>query len=180
MSTVQVPSPAPGVGGETSWYIQVLGGTWSKDNSVEVAKGWILSANDLNTLAAMIAADPQNEGKMTGAQLTATVNAWNTDIANKTDAQFLTNIAASSAINGPPFYAMKIWPQNADPAAGPRRNIECQIVDPYLQPIPRLYSAGEMGAFWGYETSSGSHLAECIWTGRVTGNNAAAESPWTT
>jgi len=178
MSSPTVASTTPGVAGMNSWFVQVMGGTWSSDNSAEIAKGWILQANDLNTLASLIAADPQNGGKMTGAQLSATIAAYNTAVANKSDPLFLINMATATAINGPPFYAMKIWPQNADPGAGPRRNLKCQIVDAFQQPIPRLYSAGEMGAFWGWLTSSGSHLGECMWTGRVSGNNATAETPW--
>ncbi len=178
MATTTVPSPAPGVGGTSSWFVDHSGLTWSKDNSAEVAKGWILSANDLNTLAAAIAADPDNGGRMTGAQLQATITAYNLDCTNKADAQFLTSASLLTPINGPPFYAMKVWPNSTNAAAGPRRNIECQVVDPSKQPIPRLYSAGELGAFWGWLNSSGTHLAEGIWTGRVAGNNAAMEIPW--
>jgi predicted oxidoreductase len=59
------------------------------------------------------------------------------------------------------------------------RNIKCQVLDSSQQPIPRLYSAGELGAFWGWGNSSGTHLAECMFTGRTAGTNAAAEAAQT-
>jgi hypothetical protein len=178
MSTTYKASTGPGVGGTSSWFVNYSGYTWSSNNQAEVASGWILSASSVSALAALIAADPDNGGKMTGTQLQATLTAYNADCAAGADSQFLTNPASLVAINGPPFYAMKIWPSTTNLACGPRRNIECQIVDPYQNPIPRLYSAGEMGGFWGWVSSGGTHLAECMFTGRVAGSNAAAENPW--
>jgi succinate dehydrogenase/fumarate reductase flavoprotein subunit len=178
MSTTYKPSAAPGVSGTSSWFVNYSGYTWSSTNQAEVASGWILSANSVNALATQIAADPDNGGKMTGTQLQATLTAWNADCAAGVDSQFLTSASSLVAINGPPFYAMKVWPSTTNLACGPRRNIECQIVDPSQDPIPRLYSAGEMGAFWGWVSSGGTHLAECMFTGRVAGNNAANEDPW--
>lgn len=178
ISYPQVTSTTPGVTGKMGWFTWHSGQTWSADNSAEVAKGWILSANDLNTLAAMIAADPDNRGKMTGAQLTATVTAYNQDVASKSDAQFFTSPSLLTAINGPPFYAMKLWPASSSGSAGPRRNTLCQVLDPSKHPIPRLYSAGELGHFSGWAVGGGCHLAENLFTGRVAGNNASLENPW--
>ena len=173
-------STTPGVGGVSGWWNTYSGYKWSADNSVEVAKGWILSANDLNTLAATIAADPDNGGKMTGAQLTATVNAWNTDCANKTDAQLFTQPATWTTISTPPYYAIKLWPtfDHLGTGAGPRRNLQCQIVDPDGNPIPRLYEAGELGGFYYFLCTGGEHNSDGVFSGRVAGNNAASETPW--
>lgn len=115
---------------------------------------------------------------MTGTQLQATITAWNADCAAGADSQFLTSASTLVAINTPPYYAMKIWPSMTNLACGPRRNIQCQVVDPSQSPIPRLYSAGELGAFWGWASSGGTHLAECMFTGRVAGSNAATENAW--
>jgi hypothetical protein len=179
--TLTVPSNTVGTGGVQGWWQWYSGYTWSADNSAEVANGWILSANDLNTLAATIAADSDNGGQMTGAQLQATITAYNTDVANGVDAQFFTALPTGTApINGPPFYAMKLWPSydHVGTGPGPRRNMECQIVDPYREPIPRLYSAGELGGFYYFWCTGGEHLSDCVWSGRIAGNNAAAETPW--
>ena len=179
LSRVQTPSTAPGVSGVMSWWAYYSGVTWSADNSAEVAKGWILSAPDLNTLASTIVADPDNEGKMTGAQLSATVAAYNVDVANKTDAQFFTNLGSATPITTAPFYAMKLWPTYDHDGAhgGPKRNVNCQVLNPDDQPIPRLYSAGELGAPMGWY-ASGSHYAENLFSGRVSGQNAAKETSW--
>jgi predicted oxidoreductase len=117
---------------------------------------------------------------MTGTQLQATVDAYNADVANKADAQFLTPAATLTAINGPPFYAIKLWPcyDHDGTGPGPRRNMECQIVDPYREPIPRLYSAGELGGFYYFWCTGGEHLSDCVWSGRIAGSNAALETPW--
>lgn len=32
---------------------------------------------------------------------------------------------------------------------GPRRNVEAQVLDVFGEPIPRLYSSGELGSMWG-------------------------------
>jgi len=178
--TNQVPSTTIGTGGLQGWWQFYSGYVWSADNSAEIAKGWILSANSLADLAKMIAADPDNGGQMTGAQLQATVDAYNADVANKVDAQFLTNVSSATAINGPPFYAIKVWPNydHLGTGPGPRRNMECQIVDPYRNPIPRLYSAGELGGFYYFWCTGGEHLSDCVWSGRIAGNNATAEVPW--
>jgi hypothetical protein len=177
MSSPQVASTKAGVSGKSGWF-SLLGIPWSADNSEEVKKGWILSANSLSELATQIASDPDNKGKMTPAALEATVAAWNQDCADKTDSHFFTSPTTLVPISGPPFYAMKLWPNNVNPAAGPRRDKQCQVLDSFKQPIPRLYSAGELGAFWGWLQSSGSHLAECLFTGRIAGRIAATAEPW--
>ena len=100
MSTTYTPSSAPGVTGASSWFVNYSGYKWSSDNSAEVASGWILSANSISALASAIAADPDNKGKMTGAQLQATLTAYNTDVANGVDAQLLTSGATLAAVNG--------------------------------------------------------------------------------
>jgi hypothetical protein len=47
------------------------GGGWSKDNSVEIEKGWIKKADSIEALAKLIG------GEMTADALTATVKKWN-------------------------------------------------------------------------------------------------------
>lgn len=175
-----VPSTTPGVSGVLGWFDFFSGYTWSKDNSAEIAKGWILSANSLSDLATAIAKDPDNEGKMTGAQLQATVGAWNQDCANKVDAEFFTKPTTWTPINTPPFYAIKLWP-NFDHWAfggGLASNIQMQVVDSYQQPIPRLYRAGEIGGHYYSFCTGGEHVSEAIWSGRVAAQNAAKATPW--
>jgi predicted oxidoreductase len=49
-----------------------------------------------------------------------------------------------------------------------------RVIDVCGKPIPRLYSAGELGSSFGHLYLSGGNIAECIVTGRIAGKNAAA------
>jgi 3-oxosteroid 1-dehydrogenase len=82
-------------------------------------------------------------------------------------------------IDTPPFYATAMYP-GAFLGAGPVRNAKAQIVDVYGSPVPRLYSAGELGSWLTFVYSTGAFLAECVIAGRIAGKNAAAEKPWGT
>ena len=46
------------------------------------------------------------------------------------------------------------------------------------RPIPRLYSGGEMGSFFGWMYNGGGNNAEALVTGKIAGANAAKEKPW--
>lgn len=58
---------------------------------------------------------------------------------------------------------------------GPRRNKNAEVVDTQGQPIPHLYSAGELGGITPFQYNSGGNLAECMVFGKIAGANAAAE-----
>jgi hypothetical protein len=45
------------------------------------------------------------------------------------------------------------------------------------QPIPKLYSARELGSFWGWTYNGGGNNAEALCTGQIAGRNAAAAKP---
>jgi hypothetical protein len=49
--------------------------------------------------------------------------------------------------------------------------------NPDSQRIPRLYSAGELGSFWGWMYNGGGNNAEALCTGQIAGRNAAAQKP---
>ena len=53
-----------------------------------------------------------------------------------------------------------------------------QIVRPDGQPIPRLYSAGELGSIYSYLYQGTGNIGECLAFGRISGRNAVAEKPW--
>ena len=81
-------------------------------------------------------------------------------------------------IVGPPFYAVELSPSMLNTQGGPRRNEEGQIVRPDGTPIPRLYSAGELGSIYSYLYQGTGNIGECLAFGRISGCNAAAEAPW--
>jgi predicted oxidoreductase len=77
-----------------------------------------------------------------------------------------------------PFYAVELSPSMLNTQGGPRRNERGQIVRPDGAPIPRPYSAGELGSIYSYLYQGTGNIGECLAFGRVSGRNAAAEPTW--
>jgi predicted oxidoreductase len=77
-----------------------------------------------------------------------------------------------------PYYAIELSPSMLNTQGGPRRDEKAQIVRPDGSPIPRLYSAGELGSIYSYLYQGTGNIGECLAFGRIAGRNAAAETPW--
>jgi hypothetical protein len=197
-------------GGITSVQTQlggVLGGTaWN--NAAMVAAGFIIQGSTIAELAANLAAATipgsnagtippgwnavasvdtitlpagYNADKMTAATLGNTVNTYNGYVAaGNGDPDFGRTQATMAPVSTPPFYALPLWLGGPNTQGGPIRNEMGQVCDPDDNPIPRLYSAGELGSIYGflYPTGGGNNC-ELIAFGRIAGTNAAAEQPWT-
>jgi succinate dehydrogenase/fumarate reductase flavoprotein subunit len=142
---------------------------WSDDNRAELAKGWIRSADSLPALAKALGLDP--------AVLVDTVTSWNRCCDAKHDPEFGRQLMLE-AIAEPPFYAVELSPSMLNTQGGPRRNEKGQIVRPDGTPIPRLYSAGELGSIYSHLYQGTGNIGECLAFGRISGRNAAAEEPW--
>ena len=142
---------------------------WSADNSAELAKGWVKSADSLAALASRVGLDP--------AALTDTVKRWNGYCDAGRDADFGRTLMTAPII-APPFYAVELSPSMLNTQGGPRRNEKGQIVRPDGTPIARLYSAGELGSIYSYLYQGTGNIGECLAFGRISGRNAAAETPW--
>ena len=56
-----------------------------------------------------------------------------------------------------------------------RRDRSC---GPTARRSRRLYSAGELGSIYSYLYQGTGNIGECLAFGRVSGRNAAAETPW--
>ena len=131
---------------------------------------------------------------MDPATLEETVGRWNVDVKEGRDSQFNRPIRSapeerpaykdfvssvlSAPIDTPPYYGLELYPCLLNTQGGPRRNARAQVLDPYDQPIPRLYSAGELGSMWGMIYQGAGNIAECMVFGRIAGMNAANETPW--
>lgn len=152
------------------WNFEVEGYKWSKDNSAEVAKGWIVKADTIRDLAAKIKKDPD--------ALEKTVNRYNGFCAAGEDADFGRPKKYLLPLETPPFYAVDLVPTFTNTQGGPRRNKLAQILDTQGKPIARLYSAGEFGSIYSHCYQGGGNVGECIAFGRIAGDNAAAEKPW--
>ena len=72
-----------------------------------------------------------------------------------------------------PFYALKLGATMFNTQGGPRRNALAQVVDVNLNPIPGLFSAGELGALWPDMYNGGGNISEATVFGRMAGRNAA-------
>ena len=142
---------------------------WSADNSRELAKGWVKKADSLAALAAAIGLDP--------AVLAETVGRWNRACDAGRDPEFGRKLMMAPLGDGP-FYAIELAPSMLNTQGGPRRNERAQIVRPDGSPIPRLYSAGELGSIYSYLYQGTGNIGECLAFGRVSGRNAAAEPRW--
>jgi succinate dehydrogenase/fumarate reductase flavoprotein subunit len=152
------------------WFGWFSGYQGSRDNSKEIEKGWIIKGETLAELAGKL--------EMKAADLEASVARYNEHCKNRVDADFERPARSLSPLEKPPFYAVKIYPATFNTQGGPRRNPKCQVVDPDSQPIPRLYSAGELGSFWGWMYNGGGNNAEALCTGQIAGRNAATAKPW--
>ena len=143
---------------------------WSEDNRAELEKGWIKTAADIPSLAATLALDP--------AILADTVARWNRHCDAGSDPDFNRRLMLAP-IAEPPFYAVELSPSMLNTQGGPRRNEKGQILRPDGTPIPRLYSAGELGSIYSYLYQGTGNIGECLAFGRISGKNAAREPAWT-
>ncbi len=142
---------------------------WSEDNRAELAQGWIHKADTIAALASSLGLDPTT--------LEDTVTRWNSHCAAEEDLDFgRTKMLAP--ITEAPFYAVELSPSMLNTQGGPRRNEKGQIVRPDGTPIPRLYSAGELGSIYSYLYQGTGNIGECLAFGRISGRNAVAEIPW--
>jgi predicted oxidoreductase len=78
----------------------------------------------------------------------------------------------------PPYYAVELWPRMVNTMGGPRRDHKARVLSMNGAPVPRLYSAGELGSLWGHLYCGGGNVGEALAVGRIAGANAAAEKPW--
>ncbi len=139
---------------------------WSTDNSVELSKGWIRSATTLAALADSIGLDP--------AVLTETTARWDRAATDGGDPDFGRSLMLAPFGDGP-FYAVELSPSMLNTQGGPRRNEKAQVVRPDGTPIPRLYSAGELGSIYSYLYQGTGNIGECLAFGRIAAREAVAQ-----
>jgi succinate dehydrogenase/fumarate reductase flavoprotein subunit len=152
------------------WAAGVEGYEPSADNSVELEAGWFIVADTIEELATKMGRDPD--------EVQDTINRWNQSCAAGVDEEY-GRTANLTPIEGPPYYAIEIFPECLNTQGGMLRNIKSQVLDIEGDVIPRLYSAGENGDIWTIVYQCMSNVGGgCYAYGRVAGANAAAEEPW--
>lgn len=143
---------------------------WSADNSAEVAKGWISQGKTIAELARRLSID--------AATLEKSVTRYNDHCRAGTDADFHRSKETLQPLATPPYYAVELSPWLVNTMGGPRRDHDARVLNTEGRPIPRLYSAGELGSLWGHLYCGGGNVGEALAVGRIAGANAAAEKPW--
>jgi len=153
--------------------------TWSKDSADETRNGWLLKGETVEDLARRIAADEQNGGRMTPSVLHSTIEEYNGFCDTQKDPKFDREPQTLVPIKKAPFYALRMFPGGPNTQGGPKRNAKAQVLDSNGKPIPHLYAAGELGSVYGFlYPAGGGNLSEMIAFGRIAGESAAAERPW--
>ena len=156
-----------------------LGIDWGEDNMNALRNGWILEGETIAALAQKIHAHADNKGIMDAALLERTVESWNAYCAAEHDPDFARDPGTMGPVAKPPFYAIPLYPGGPNTKGGLRSNGRREVLDWEDQPIPRLYTAGEISSVFQFVYQGGGNLAEGIVFGRIAGRNAAAEQPWT-
>ncbi len=153
---------------------------WSKDNQAELAKGWFIQADTIEALAKKIVVK-DFFGRVVGmdaAGLVETVKKYNEYCAAGKDLDFGRRPSTMKPLVTPPFYAMEVCECQTNTMGGPMHNKFSQTLDVDEKPIPRLYSAGELGSMWGHLYQSGRNVTEALAFGKIAGEHAVTLKPW--
>jgi uncharacterized protein with FMN-binding domain/succinate dehydrogenase/fumarate reductase flavoprotein subunit len=162
---LQVPHNSWCVFDETARNITPPYLSWSPGVEEEIAKGWVIRANTIEELAVKMNIDP--------AALTKTISDFNRYCAQGNDPDFHVDPTYLKPIATAPYYAFPIKATILNTQGGAKRNVKCEVLDVWGNPIPHLYSAGEFGCFIPDVYQFGGDLAEVGITGREAGKNAA-------
>ena len=143
---------------------------WSQDNLKEVQNGILTKCESLGDLAEVIGCDAET--------LQASVERWNADCDAGRDSTHDRPPQTMAPIRTPPFYLGTIWPVVSNTQGGPVHDAKQRILNPYGEPISRLYEAGEVGSIWGHLYLSGANLSECFIGGRIAGREVVGLEDW--
>lgn len=140
---------------------------WSQDNLKEVELGILKRAESVEDLAGRMGV-PERE-------LRETLERWNAQCASGEPDGLGRPLRTRRPIARAPFYFGEMWPVVSNTQGGLAHDVMQRVLNPFGEPIPRLHVAGELGSIWGFLYLSGGNLAECFVSGRIAGENAAAQ-----
>ncbi len=132
----------------------------------EDRKAKLVSAETAEELAELIGADAE--------RLAQTIADFNFYAETGRDYHLGRDPESMRALEGT-LYAAEFRPGVLNTQGGPRRNANAEVLDVQGNPIPHLYSAGELGGICAFQYNSGGNLGECMVFGKIAGTNAAAE-----
>ena len=132
----------------------------------EAEKASLKAFDTIEEMAAGIGCKPE--------VLKATIEQFNTAAATGIDYAFHREAEYMRAFDGTKYYAKYMYQGLLNTQGGPKRNTNAEVLDTDGNPIPHLYSAGEMGGITVCMYQGGTNVAECIIFGEIAGKNAAA------
>ena len=142
---------------------------WSADNADEVAKGWIRKGDSVFELAAALELDQRASDALTG-----TLREYNNAASSGGSDRFgRTRIEPLAE----PLYGIPISPSIVNTQGGPRRDEHARVIAVDGTPIPRLYSAGELGSMWAILYPGAGNLTEALVFGRIAGSKRSVVEP---
>jgi succinate dehydrogenase/fumarate reductase flavoprotein subunit len=150
---------------------------WGDDNIKAIEKGWVIKADTVEELGEKIRNHPENRGLMAPDALAETVKQFNGYCKDGKDPDFDREPSSLGPVEKGPFYAIPLYPGGPNTKGGLRSNARREVLDWEDQPIPRLFTAGEISSAFQFVYQGGGNLAECITFGRIAGRNAAAQTP---
>ncbi|WP_226778689.1 FAD-dependent oxidoreductase [Natrinema zhouii] len=145
---------------------------WGEENGHAIENGWILRAPTIEELAREISDHPENRELMDADALLETVSKYNCCCeVSKTD-PFGSEPENMAPLRSPPYYALPLYPGGPNTKGGILANGDREALNTEREPIPNLYTAGEISSAFKF-VYQGGNLAECIAFGRIAGENAA-------
>jgi fumarate reductase flavoprotein subunit len=136
----------------------------------EVEKGTILQAETIEALAAVAGVD------VTG--VTATVERYNSSVAEGRDESYFKPAAHLRAVATPPYYVVELRTAGvAVTGAGLRIDADSRVLTPAGLPIPGLFATGEttVGVYGERYVGGGNSIGQAVIFGRVAGRKTASE-----
>ena len=150
--------------GKPTWNAEMVRYDWSPDNSHEIRKGPFRRADTLERLAWITQAPEQG--------LADAIDRWNALCSGGEDTDF-GRPASSMHPLSPPYYLAKVEPVVSNTQGGPAHDAGQRVLNPFAEPLPGLYAAGECGSAFGHLYMSGGNIAECFIGGEIAGIAAA-------
>ena len=166
-SVIRIPPDAWMVFDKTTLEKKELLAGFGAGNETALQKGWIVGGATIEELA-------EKTGLPADA-LSKQIEEYNGYAANGADPVYGRPAENLTAFDGAGYYAVRVTPCNLNTQGGPVRNTNCEVLDTHGNPIPNLYSAGELGSMHSGLYQGGSNVTECFVTGRIAATNACAE-----
>lgn len=162
---------------------------WDDLNENAIEAGWIIKADTIEELAEKILASEDNAGRMSIENLVAANAQYNEAcetgvdeafgrVPKKSTNTFGTDETGWTKCETGPFYAMPLVAGGPNTKGGLLTDANRNVVDWKDQPIPRLYSAGEMSSCFKWVYQSGGNITEGLVCGQIAGEAMANEEPW--